>query len=239
MKPEIEKLIDLSLADGEITDKERSVILKKAVKLGEDPDEVEMILDARFHQSKKLKTKEKVGNIKVCPSCGESVKSFQSNCSSCGHEFRNIDSSITNLLSKLDEIDKKIFKTGYETGNFQSLHEIKLKGIRDDKKISLISNFSIPISKEYIYEFITFSKSKLDVDFLDDNLTKEWRKKYSEALGKAIISFPKGSSEHNEVLQLQKDLLDSNTKQKNKGTWIIVFVILFIFVMPFIVLNLF
>ena len=34
MNPEIEKLIDLALADGEITDKERSVILKKSVKLG-------------------------------------------------------------------------------------------------------------------------------------------------------------------------------------------------------------
>ena len=45
MNPEIEKLIDLAIADGEITDKERSVILKKAEKLGEDPDEVEMILD--------------------------------------------------------------------------------------------------------------------------------------------------------------------------------------------------
>ena len=89
MNPEIEKLIDLSLVDGEITDKERSVILKKAVKLGEDPDEVEMILDARLHESKKLKTKEKVGNIKVCPSCGESVKSFQLNCSGCGHELNS------------------------------------------------------------------------------------------------------------------------------------------------------
>ena len=48
-----------------------------------------MILDGRFHESKKLKTKEKVGNIKVCPSCGESVKSFQLNCSSCGHELNS------------------------------------------------------------------------------------------------------------------------------------------------------
>ena len=222
MSPEIEKLIDLAIADGEITEKERSVILKKAEKLGEDPDEVEMILDGRLHESKKLKTKEKVGNIKVCPSCGESVKSFQLNCSSCGHEFRNNGSSITNLLSKLDEIDKKVYKTGYETGKYQNLHEFTLKQIRDNKKIDLISNFSIPISKENLYEFITFTKSKLDVDFFDDNLTKEWRKKYSEALGKATISFPKESIEYNEILHLKKELQESNKKQSKRLKWTLI-----------------
>ena len=34
MHPEIEKLIDLALADGQITEKERNVILKKAAELG-------------------------------------------------------------------------------------------------------------------------------------------------------------------------------------------------------------
>ncbi|MDC0014232.1 zinc ribbon domain-containing protein [Flavobacteriaceae bacterium] len=233
MNPEIEKLIDLALSDGKITDKERSVILKKAEKLGEDPDEVEMILDGRLSESKKLKTKEKVGNIKVCPSCGESVKSFQLNCSGCGHEFRNNNSSITSLLSELQEIDKKVFKTGYETGRYQSLHETILKQIRDKKKVDFISNFSIPVSKENLYEFITFSKSKIDYDIVEDILTKEWRKKYSEALGKAIISFPKGSSEYNEVLQLQRDLSVSNKKQKKKETWVVVLSILFIFLSVF------
>ena len=236
MNPEIEKLIDLALADGEITDKERSVILKKAVKLGEDPDEVEMILDGRFHESKKLKTKEKVGNIKVCPSCGESVKSFQLNCSGCGHEFRNNrnnDSSINKFLSKLEEIDKKVYKTGYETGKNQWMHESELNNIRERKKVDLISNFSIPINKEDLYEFLIFSKSKIDVDFLDDNLTKEWRKKYSEALGKSIISFPKGSSEYNEVLQLQRDLSVSNKKQRKKETWFFVLTFLFLLLVVF------
>jgi hypothetical protein len=48
MNPEIEKLIEFALADGVITDKEREVIRKKAEKLGEDPDEAEMILDAKL-----------------------------------------------------------------------------------------------------------------------------------------------------------------------------------------------
>ena len=48
MNPEIEKLIDFALADGVISDKEREIIRNKAEKLGEDPDEAEMILDAKL-----------------------------------------------------------------------------------------------------------------------------------------------------------------------------------------------
>ena len=48
MNPELEKLIDFALADSVITDKEREIIRKKAEKLGEDPDEAEMILDAKL-----------------------------------------------------------------------------------------------------------------------------------------------------------------------------------------------
>ena len=48
MNPEIEKLIDFALADGVISVKEREIIRKKAEKLGEDPDEAEMILEAKL-----------------------------------------------------------------------------------------------------------------------------------------------------------------------------------------------
>ncbi len=50
MHPEIDKLIDLALADGQITEKERNVILKKAAELGVDADEVEMILGGKMSQ---------------------------------------------------------------------------------------------------------------------------------------------------------------------------------------------
>jgi hypothetical protein len=36
MHPEIEKLVEMALADGQVTDKEREIILLKAEKLGLD-----------------------------------------------------------------------------------------------------------------------------------------------------------------------------------------------------------
>lgn len=44
MKPELEKLIELAANGGTITDRQKEIIKKKAISLGEDPDEVEMIL---------------------------------------------------------------------------------------------------------------------------------------------------------------------------------------------------
>ena len=47
MHPEIENLINMAIADGEVTEKERAIILRKAEGFGEDKDEVEMILEVR------------------------------------------------------------------------------------------------------------------------------------------------------------------------------------------------
>ena len=43
----IEVLINAALADGEITEKERAVLINRAKEEGIDPDEFEMVLDAR------------------------------------------------------------------------------------------------------------------------------------------------------------------------------------------------
>ena len=45
MHPEIDKLIEMALADGQVTDKKREIILRKAEKLGLDIDELEMYLE--------------------------------------------------------------------------------------------------------------------------------------------------------------------------------------------------
>lgn len=48
MHPELDKLIEMALADGQVTDKEREIILRKAEKLGFDMDEVEMYLEGKL-----------------------------------------------------------------------------------------------------------------------------------------------------------------------------------------------
>ena len=48
MHPELENLINMALADGEVTEKERGIILRKAETFGFDVDEAEMILDGKI-----------------------------------------------------------------------------------------------------------------------------------------------------------------------------------------------
>jgi hypothetical protein len=85
MNIELENLIDMALADGKVTEKERAVILRKAESLGIDKDEVEMILDAKLHQLKTKTNEPKKENVNKCPSCGEIIHGLSQVCSSCGY----------------------------------------------------------------------------------------------------------------------------------------------------------
>ena len=220
MNPEIERLIDLAISDGEITDKERSVILKKAEKLGEDPDEVEMILDARLHESKKLNIKVKIGDNKTCPSCGESVKSFQLNCSSCGHEFSN-----TKGAKIIDD-----FNNGLKTLTRKSESEIDYKKI-----IEYVKTFNIPIDKESLIVLLTyfFNRStenigdekitldSFDVFFNDNkhkvNLQNAYINKFLEVEKISKITLKnEDESLINEINEMKSKVIKFNKKQKRK-----------------------
>ncbi len=54
---DLEKLIQAALADGTVSDKERSILIKKVKEAGGDVDEFEMLLDARIFEANKMNTK--------------------------------------------------------------------------------------------------------------------------------------------------------------------------------------
>jgi hypothetical protein len=144
MNPEIEKLIDLALADGQITEKERHVILKKAAELGVDADEVEMTLDAKLHQlqaTQSTPNKEKVGNIKTCPACGAEVKALKLKCDDCEHEFINNSSN-----SNLTQLEKKL---------------ASVKADDDEKRVKIITDHPISNDKETMFELLSYMSSKV------------------------------------------------------------------------------
>lgn len=176
MHPEIEKLIDIALADGQITEKERNVILKKANELGVDADEVEMILDGKLHQleANKPKQKEKVGNVKTCPACGALVKSFQFKCEDCGHEFRfenDHEYSISSLNKKLTEVDSKhreqLNRESRSTNlffRFLESHKYQPYIISKDiamQQATVINSWPVRNTKEDILEFLYLAISEV------------------------------------------------------------------------------
>lgn len=64
MHPEIEKLIEMALADEQVTEKEREIILRKAEKLDLDLDEVEMYLEGKINENETISTtKKEISNL--------------------------------------------------------------------------------------------------------------------------------------------------------------------------------
>jgi hypothetical protein len=215
MNPEIEKLIELALADGEITQKERSVILKKAEKLGEDPDEINMILDGKQHQLKTNKQKEKVGNIKICPACGDSVKSMVLNCKSCGHEFnRSVQSdSLKEMIKKLEKIDVNDLGVDYE-----------------ENVAKIVKSFAVPSNFEEIYQFGIYCVNAID------SSANSWRVDSSAYESKAMecISLLRVSNNNNSqdkdvlISEIQDILAEKKRRisRNERKDWIIIIIVL-------------
>ncbi len=102
---ELDALIQEYLTDGVLTDKERQVILKKAVGMGLDRDEVDLYLDAqvqKIDQATDAAVRRQKG--KACPYCGAPVPPLTDKCSACG-QFITPEASeeLKEIIDKLEE----------------------------------------------------------------------------------------------------------------------------------------
>ena len=101
---ELDLLIQEFLTDGILTDKERQVILNKAVKMGLDRDEIDLYLDAQL-QKIDLTTDAAVRKQKgkVCPYCGAPIPQLADKCPVCG-QFITPEASkeLQDILDKLE-----------------------------------------------------------------------------------------------------------------------------------------
>lgn len=169
---QLEKLIEMALMDGELTEKEKQILFKKAEGFGVDLDEFEMVLEAKQFEkqqsNKKVETSvsaapksDKFGDVKKCPACGAIVTSFSAKCADCGHEFSNIEAnaSIQKLFSLLLELENKYSNPNEKVGLTSLFSNALSKASNSDelisKKCELIKNFPIPNTKNDILEFLS------------------------------------------------------------------------------------
>ena len=180
----IENLINFALADGELTEKEKQILFKKAEEAGIDLDEFEMVLDAKLYEmqqstkqpvapSTAAPKSDKFGDVKKCPACGAIVISFTVKCSDCGHEFSNIEAAnstqkLYQELIRVDEEERNRPKessgirslTSFISGNNDPLAEMKLNGRIYKRKIGVVSMFPVPNTKADILEFLSLAVSE-------------------------------------------------------------------------------
>lgn len=224
MHPEIEKLIQLAIAEGVITDKERAIILQKAEKLGEDKDEVELILDGELALAKQKQNSEqqnqtksnKVGDIKKCPSCGAPVQSLKLKCPDCGHDFNKETDSSKQIRDYIRELQDKLLEADNSLSSKQRAWYGE--GQVNNKKVTIINTFTLPNTKESLIQLLIFSYS--NYESIQDNalapnpLKKAW-------LAKSIQSYNllkaqgEGDSKIQKVLN-EYSILDSLSQNQSK-----------------------
>lgn len=217
----LEQLIDAALTDGELTEKEKQILFKKAEALGIDLDEFEMVLDARLVKIKKAKAEkatqaapksDKMGDVKKCPACGAIVQSYMGECAECGYAFENIQANLSSqkLAERLEEIEKS--NTVYR-GGIKNLMETNRVF---QAKLEAIRSFPIPNTKADLLEFILSLGAKTSInDPLNPNATQfaeAYRTKCLECVNKAKILFPNDPMLKEAIAQFSK----INTDKKNK-----------------------
>lgn len=223
--PELEGLIDAALADGELTEKEKQILFKKAQAMGVDLDEFEMVLDARLVKYKKAEAEKaassapksnKLGDVKKCPACGAMVQSYQGVCPECGYAFEGVDanSSVKELSSLLQrEADQ-------------------------GKMEKIIDNYPIPMEKAALLAFVTWLRPQSTDD--KNPLSKTYNKKYAECINKIRVSFSTDKELQSFIAYYQEDEKKIKKQNiikltlKNKWFWIGIgiLIILLLFLAP-------
>jgi len=207
---QLEKLIEIALVDGEITEEEKQVLFKKAEQYGIDLDEFKMVLDSRLFEIKRNSNitntpgpntkSNKFGDIRKCPSCGASVNSFSSKCAECGHEFTGIQAlsskqKLYDQLTKIDSEERARSKNGFL--QIMQMPEISIR----NSQATAISSFPLPNTKEDILEFFNWaiheSNKKIGVGD-DGTLNRAWRSKANEL--KLKISLDLANDPHAQLL---------------------------------------
>ena len=167
------------------------------------------------------------GEIHKCSHCGEILKAFETVCPSCKFEIRGTKSSseVSELVKKIEELDRKKYDDSFIKSIKRKLDGTKLSPI-EEQKISLISNFPIPNTKEDILEFMILSSSHIlakkpsgDIsehdELLYEELKKAWKMKFEQAYDKAKICI-KNDEDRTAIEQCyNKTIVEPKKKRKN------------------------
>ena len=216
MHPEIEKLIELTLVDGQLTEKERTVLFRKAKELGVDEDELEIILDGRLFSISNVNqtVSAKLGDIKKCPACNAIANSFSSVCGDCGYEFRNTGANISvkELSEKLNGVVADCERKSYEhmVGRGYGDEETARRDDIAAKQKYVIKNFPVPNTRDDLMELLKYIEPKIELGMRADKNVFDWRNKYKEIISRAKSSYRTDKNILSELNTLQSELNNKN-----------------------------
>ena len=166
MHTELETLVNNLLSKGELSERSRDLLMKKAEQLSVDAIDFELELEGIIADYKAITKSPLVksnneGDLKKCPACGAPVYSFVSKCGDCGHEFRNIEavSSIKALhleLQKGEDDERNKPRSWAEKMD----GELAVAKAVANRHKSIIASFPVPNAKEDLLEFLSIANSE-------------------------------------------------------------------------------
>jgi len=157
---EMEALIEATLQDGVLTDQEKAVLVKRAQKEGIDVDELDVYIQSLLQKRHQAEAEEdarndrqsKMGSLKKCPNCGQTVQVGWAACPMCGFAFSVEENSTayTVFAEKVSSMSVTITPMGLLTGGC-------LKRIQ--KKADFIESYPVPNNRLALLDFLTQLKT--------------------------------------------------------------------------------
>ena len=172
---QLENLIEMALIDGELTEKEKQILFKKAEEFGIDLDEFEMVLEAKVFEIQKLQ--------------GQSTPPKEATISTQPNYEENKSSSIQRLLKSLDEYEsKRMLEFGEEVERIKNKHNISDLADDDDEVSTLIEEAEAEVEaeifekkEEIIYDFLVSTDKDDMLEFLSVAVFQVQDKKNKES----------------------------------------------------------
>ncbi len=234
MHPDIEKLINIAKEGGELTDKQKEIIIHKAEKLGEDVDEVEMLLETIIHHSPQKKENSARIKMRKCPNCGAMVPATLVNCPECGMVMESEAESSAQNRDYISDIQRELKRIDGRRRR-KDEDECDVDHNKHGEKMDAIRSFSVPFTRDA--QIMAFNYAKARFDAVNRGDGSEWSEEESRAWLAKAQEFYSNVATMSNLDENSQQWLKSNegilkTKAKSSTTiWVV------IGCLPFIILG--
>ena len=204
---ELDMLIEAAIADGELTEKEREVLHKRAETEGIDVEEFDMILESRLHKhNDKIEKEKKLSKPSRDPN-NSVLKKLQDNINNIVDRYSN---EINALNSQELPYYKKNSASDYLIFNSEKEDAIEeAKRNRNNNIKGLIDNLYVCPTPEDVLELLNFLKPKTTSDYncpFGSSVKEAYISKYNECLkiAEEKLSEEPGIKEYLQAIQNKK-----------------------------------
>lgn len=213
MNQDLQKLIDIAKDGDAITPKQREIILKKAQELGEDLDEVEMVLESIQSKHIAKESTKKNEERRKCPNCGAIINDSALVCPECGYVLQQENKASSDARALIDKLQEKLTAATNSTSTISSF-----LGRDEERQASIVNTFSMPTTKEGLIVFLEFAYSNYIGVRNSLTLQKAWYGKTMQAYNSLARL---GSTDPETMALLEKySSLISKEKKKHLKEWL-------------------